>query len=103
MTIRAVALVSLMACAIPVVTASEAQAQSCGELWYRRNSLYKQAGYCFKTARAIRTFGNADARMTASTMSPCPRANGGSSAPSRSKSGIWAARAKSRPSSRPPL
>jgi YARHG domain len=59
MTIRAVALVSLMACAIPVVTASEAQAQSCGELWYRRNSLYKQAGYCFKTASAIRTFGNA--------------------------------------------
>jgi hypothetical protein len=101
MTIRAVALVSLMACAIPVVTASEAQAQSCGELWYRRNSLYKQAGYCFKTARAIRT--SPDARMTASTMSPCPRANGGSSAPSRSKSGIWAARAKSRPSSRPPL
>ncbi len=32
---------------------------SCQELWYQRNALYKDAGYCFKTARAIRTFGNA--------------------------------------------
>jgi len=29
------------------------------QLWYQRNSIYKAAGYCFKTARAIRTFGNA--------------------------------------------
>jgi hypothetical protein len=38
---------------------SLAYAQSCGELWYERNSYYKAAGYCFKTARAIRVFGNA--------------------------------------------
>src|SRR5262245_23123902 len=32
---------------------------SCSELWYERNSIFKDAGYCFKTPRAIRTFGNA--------------------------------------------
>lgn len=36
-----------------------AVAATCGELWYARNAVYKQAGYCFKTARAIRAFGNA--------------------------------------------
>jgi hypothetical protein len=34
-------------------------AQSCGDLWVERNSYYKEAGYCFKTARAISYFGNA--------------------------------------------
>jgi hypothetical protein len=32
---------------------------SCFELWKERNGIYKQAGYCFKTARAQRYFGNA--------------------------------------------
>ena len=32
---------------------------SCEDLWYRRNSIFKSAGYCFKTARAIKAFGNA--------------------------------------------
>ena len=32
---------------------------SCSALWLERNQIYKDAGYCFKTARAIRTFGNA--------------------------------------------
>jgi hypothetical protein len=36
-----------------------AQDGSCADLWYRRNEIYKDAGYCFKTSRAIRTFGNA--------------------------------------------
>jgi hypothetical protein len=31
----------------------------CSELWIERNQIYKDAGYCFKTARAIRAFGNA--------------------------------------------
>lgn len=34
----------------------------CDELWGERNSAYKDAGYCFKTARAIRAFGNAGCR-----------------------------------------
>ena len=37
-------------------------AQDCQALWVERNSYYKQAGYCFKTARAIAWFGNAGCR-----------------------------------------
>ena len=35
-----------------------ASAQSCQAFWVERNSYYKEAGYCFKTARAIAYFGN---------------------------------------------
>ena len=59
MTPRAFTLLALLVGGILIFATSEGQAQSCGELWYRRNSIYKAAGYCFKTARAIRTFGNA--------------------------------------------
>lgn len=30
----------------------------CDELWGERNAIYFDAGYCFKTARAIAAFGN---------------------------------------------
>lgn len=36
-----------------------AAADVCGDLWYSRNEVYKTQGYCFRTARAIRAFGNA--------------------------------------------
>ena len=36
-----------------------AQAMGCEDLWFARNEIYKAQGYCFKTSRAIRTFGNA--------------------------------------------
>lgn len=39
------------------ISAASAQ-QSCQQLWVERNSYYKDAGYCFKTARAISFFGN---------------------------------------------
>lgn len=45
-----------------VATTSFALSQNrlnCSELWYERNNIFKDAGYCFKTPRAIRTFGNA--------------------------------------------
>lgn len=42
-----------------ILLAPAAQAASCGELWYARNAIYKEAGYCFRTARAIQAFGNA--------------------------------------------
>lgn len=43
-----------------LVFAAPAAAQSaCAELWSERNAVYASAGYCFKTARAIRAFGNA--------------------------------------------
>lgn len=39
--------------------AAQAQGSECGQLWYERNAVYKAAGYCFKTSRAIAAFGNA--------------------------------------------
>ncbi|MGX7708296.1 YARHG domain-containing protein [Methylobacterium sp. Gmos1] len=42
--------------------ATPSLAQSCDEFWYQRNMIFKEAGYCFKTARAIRNFGNAGCR-----------------------------------------
>jgi hypothetical protein len=39
-------------------SAPPAQAQDCQQLWVERNSYYKARGYCFKTQRAIRYFGN---------------------------------------------
>jgi hypothetical protein len=47
-----------LAGAVATFAASAAQA-SCDSLWNERNQIYKEAGYCFKTARAIRAFGNA--------------------------------------------
>jgi hypothetical protein len=39
--------------------AAAAHAQgSCQSLWVERNSYYKDAGYCFRTQRAIAYFGN---------------------------------------------
>jgi hypothetical protein len=53
-----------------IAVASPASAQysgdisglSCNALWQARNQIYKDAGYCFKTARAIRFFGNGGCR-----------------------------------------
>lgn len=38
---------------------------NCEELWWERNNVYKQRGYCFKTARAIQAFGNAGCQYDA--------------------------------------
>ncbi|WP_020184398.1 YARHG domain-containing protein [Methylopila sp. 73B] len=35
----------------------------CDELWGERNAVYAEAGYCFKTAKAIAAFGNAGCRF----------------------------------------
>jgi hypothetical protein len=43
-----------------IIAGSTAYAQdACTQLWVERNAIYKDYGYCFKTARAIRYFGNA--------------------------------------------
>jgi hypothetical protein len=36
----------------------QGDAYDCHELWVMRNQIYKDNGYCFKTARAISYFGN---------------------------------------------
>jgi hypothetical protein len=43
------------------ISMSHAQSR-CQSLWAERNSYYKEAGYCFKTSRAISYFGNAGCR-----------------------------------------
>ena len=49
----------LTAALLVSITASPALAAfPCDELWGERNAIYKDAGYCFRTERAIRAFGN---------------------------------------------
>lgn len=36
---------------------------SCGDLWYQRNAIFARNGYCFKTDRALRVFGNENCRF----------------------------------------
>ncbi len=40
-------------------------ALSCDQLWLGRNTIWKEAGYCFKTTRAISAFGNSGCRYDA--------------------------------------
>jgi hypothetical protein len=47
---------------IAVPTASAMAQGICQSLWVERNAIYKDAGYCFKTDRAISYFGNAGCR-----------------------------------------
>jgi hypothetical protein len=45
---------------LPLLSAATpAAAQSCEDLWYQRNEIYKAQGYCFRTQRGISAFGNA--------------------------------------------
>lgn len=64
---RALLVAALLIGAVPTLAIPDASAQgyggySCADLWYQRNAIYKAAGYCFKTARAISAFGNAGCR-----------------------------------------
>lgn len=73
MTIRA----ALLLCCLVSGTAglsAPAMAETCGDLWYGRNEIYKAQGYCFKTARAIRAFGNAGCQYDSLEDVPLSRA-----------------------------
>ena len=41
-----------------VLLTGSAEAASCADLWYQRNLIYAQNGYCFSTSLGRRTFGN---------------------------------------------
>ena len=56
--LAAVALGIAGTCLADVAVAQDYWSMSCAQLWYERNAIYKAHGYCFKTDRAIRTFGN---------------------------------------------
>jgi YARHG domain len=58
MRLISIVVTALVAAATLGATATVASAQSCQDLWIERNTYYKQAGYCFKTPRAISYFGN---------------------------------------------
>ncbi len=45
---------------VPPATAQNLWSLSCGDLWYQRNAIYARNGYCFKTDRGLRVFGNAN-------------------------------------------
>ena len=47
------------ALAMPVVTTA-ANAASCYDLWYERNQIYDDNGFCFKTQLGQETFDNSD-------------------------------------------
>ncbi|MDR1826957.1 MAG: YARHG domain-containing protein [Methylobacteriaceae bacterium] len=69
----------LAALLLSVVIAAPAYAQgrrgpSCEDLWVARNQIYKDAGYCFKTQRAIRYFGNRGCRYRDMGAVPLSRA-----------------------------
>jgi hypothetical protein len=59
--IRAGVIAALAAAtAVPALAQSgDISSLSCDRLWYERNRIYKDAGYCFHTQRGIRAFGNA--------------------------------------------
>ena len=42
-----------------IVVATPASAQSCADLWYQRNQIFADNGYCFKTQLGIDSFSNA--------------------------------------------
>jgi hypothetical protein len=43
---------------------------NCEQLWQQRNSIFKKAKYCFRTARAISTFGNEGCRYNSQSDVP---------------------------------
>ena len=73
MKIRAQLIGALVLAASGIGLIAPASAQSCQELWVERNSYYKEAGYCFKTSRAISYFGNGGCTYDVEASVPLPR------------------------------
>jgi hypothetical protein len=49
----------LLVAGIGNAAAQDFSGWSCRDLWIERNQIYKNAGYCFRTQRAVTYFGNA--------------------------------------------
>jgi hypothetical protein len=58
----ALAAIALASLAGPASAGDGPEFWSCRELWQNRNQVYKDMGYCFRTDRAIRAFGNSGCR-----------------------------------------
>lgn len=50
---------AVLASIVMFSTTAFAYHESCYDLWYRKHSIWKDAGLCFKDASTIQTFGNA--------------------------------------------
>ena len=48
---------ALAAAVAAAALAGPARADTCDRLWYQRNEIYADAGFCFKTPRALAAFG----------------------------------------------
>jgi hypothetical protein len=73
MRISPTAITLFLAGVVTMGSVGMARAQSCDELWYERNAIYKRAGFCFKTPRAISTFGNAGCEYDSAGQLPLSR------------------------------
>jgi YARHG domain-containing protein len=73
MRLVSAALTTLLTAVTLATTVSVSHAQTCQELWVERNQYYKDAGYCFRTPRAIKYFGNAGCRYDDEGTVPLPR------------------------------
>ena len=103
MRLKPIALTTLLAAALLAATANRASAQNCFDLWVERNTYYKLAGYCFKTARAISYFGNAGCMYDNERDVPLSNAVRAASTGSWRSSAPIAARGECRSSSAPRL
>jgi hypothetical protein len=72
----ALSLVMLTGLATPAL-AQNYHRYSCEDLWVARNQIYKDAGYCFKTTRGIRYFGNAGCQYDNENRVPLSRGDRG--------------------------
>ncbi|HRK18404.1 MAG TPA: YARHG domain-containing protein [Hyphomicrobiaceae bacterium] len=52
------------------ITPAQVGKRSCEDLWVLRNSIYKDAGYCFQTEKARQWFGNQGCRFASAAAVP---------------------------------
>jgi YARHG domain len=50
--------IAVLGMAVSTLTVTAASAESCADLWYQRNQIYADNGYCFKTQLGLDSFGN---------------------------------------------
>lgn len=65
MMIFAAGLMTGMTALVPAATAA-----SCWDLWYERNAIYNNNGYCFSTPLGQQTFDNSDCWTKTPSLSP---------------------------------
>ena len=62
---RTLTILGLLGFGLMAASTAPARAETCDDLWYARNEIYKAQGYCFRTARGISAFGNAGCQYDA--------------------------------------